>query len=292
MRAWPLLLLVAAVASGCPSTNSPDDSGSSPDAGPMSDTGIGSDAFVEGDAGPVALCDAQRVTAVPCRPLCDGLDQWFWDGERCVRFECGECVGEDCGEGVLSEAECRTAHASCEPELCRSTGGDWLFWAEECEHFRCGVPQPAMCLVGRPVCDCGASRVFDAALGCVAEGLCADPLPSPEALCTATGGTWGNVCCNSRCGVPCALPCAGPACTCGPFEIFDDVRGCVESSVCHDERALDQTCTTDGRVRCTDGLICCQDCGGAGCIGDPTCRAPTCDPTGMLDVCGNNPLAP
>ncbi len=299
MRAWPLVLLAVAVTSGCPSTNSPDDSGSPPDArsadaGPSPDTStIGEDAFVlEVDAGPVALCDAQRVTAEPCRALCDGPDQWFWDGERCVRFDCGECVGEDCDRGVLSEAECQTAHASCEPELCRSTGGDWLFWAEACGHYRCGAPPPELCLVGMPACDCGANRVFDPTLGCVTDGLCPDPLPSPEALCRATGGTWENVCCNSRCGVPCALACAGPACSCGPLEIFDDARGCIESSECHDERALDQACTTDGRVRCTDGLICCQDCGGAGCFGDPTCRAPTCDPAGMLDVCGNNPLAP
>ncbi len=253
----------------------------------------GVDAFAPGaDTGATSSCEAHRVTAEACRPLCDGPDQWYWDGERCVRFDCGECVGEDCGLGVVSEAECASAHASCEPELCRATGGDWLFWAEECEHYRCGAPQLASCLIGRPVCDCGPGRVFDAAVGCVSEGTCPDPLPSPEALCRATGGAWENVCCPSHCGVPCAAACAALACTCGPFEVFDDTRGCVESSECHDGRMVDQTCTTEGVVRCADGLICCQDCGGAGCFGEPTCRAPTCDPSGMLDVCGNNRLAP
>jgi hypothetical protein len=55
---------------------------------------------------------------------------------------------------------------------------------------------------------------------------------------------------------------------------------------------VDQTCTLDGNVRCADGLICCQTCGGAGCFGEPTCRAPVCDDTGRLDVCGNDRLAP
>lgn len=298
LRLFSIAALAGLVVAGCPSTNSPDDASATDatfvlDSDVPPDGGPGADAFVPpGDGGLLASCDAMRVTAVPCAALCDGPDRWYWDGERCLRFDCGECEGEDCGLGVASEAECQAAHAGCEPELCRTTGGDWLFWAEECGHYRCGAPVPAECLVGQPVCDCGPNRIFDATMGCVTEGTCPDPLPSPETLCTATGGTWENVCCPSRCGVPCAAECLAPACTCGPTQIFDDTRGCIEAGECHDDRTVDQACALDGSVRCADGLICCQDCGGAGCFGDPTCRAPTCDPTGTLDVCGNNRLAP
>lgn len=285
-------LLAALGLVGCPSTNSPDDGGTGRDASSLDDAHATPDAFSPSDAGPVGTCDAMRVTRVRCAALCDGPDQWYWDGERCVRFDCGECVGDDCDLGVTSEAECQAAHATCEPELCRATGGAWLFWAEECQHYRCGRPQPADCLIGRPVCDCGPNRRFDPGVGCVTEGLCPDGPPSPETLCTSTGGTWENVCCPSRCGVPCEAECLAPACTCGPLEIFDPARGCVDAVECHDGRMVEQTCTTDGRVRCADGLICCQRCGGAGCFGEPTCRVPTCDPTGELDVCGNNRLAP
>lgn len=295
-----------ALLAGCPSTTMLDgDAGPALDAAAGQDTGAVADAPSQGDTGlaidapsfldafrPPGDCTAMRVTEDSCGPLCDGPNQWYWDGERCVEMDCGACRGEDCGLGVLSEAACRSAHAACVPELCRATGGEWLFWAEECHHYRCGVPQPAECLIGMPVCDCGPGNVFVDGEGCVAEGTCPDPLPSPEALCTSTGGTWENVCCPSHCGVPCAAQCLAPACTCGPLQIFDEARGCVDAAECHDGRMVDQTCSLDGNVRCASGLLCCQTCGGAGCFGEPTCRAPVCDDTGRLDLCGNDRLAP
>jgi len=276
------LVLVLAATLGCGATHSPaGDGGGPPDAPSLLDASRPTD------------CDAMRVTAAPCRAACDGPPAWYWVGERCARFGCGECVGEDCGLGANSEAACRAAHAGCEPELCRSTGGQWLFWVEECDHYQCGVPVPATCLSGAPVCDCGAGQSFVRGEGCRPDVACLEPRPTAESLCRSTGGTWENVCCPSRCGVPCSAECLAPACTCGPLQIFDEARGCVDAAECRDQRAAGQSCSlgTDS-LRCADDLICCQSCGGAGCSGEPTCREPVCDSTGTLDICGNTPLSP
>lgn len=308
MRAIAFASCLAVVIAGCPSTNSPaDDAGAIPDAhgaddaaSSVHDAGEGADAHAPVDAATnvdafraPSDCTAMRVTSEPCASLCDGPDQWYWDGERCTQIDCGACRGEDCGLGVLSESECLSAHASCVPELCRSTGGDWLFFAEECGHYECGRPVPATCLIGMPVCDCGVGRSFVDGVGCAANDACLTLTTPPETLCTSTGGTWANTCCPSVCGVPCSAECLAPACTCGPFQIFDADRGCIEAVQCHDDRAEGETCGLDTeRARCADGLLCCQRCGGAGCVGEPTCRAPVCDDTGRLDVCGNDRLAP
>ena len=310
---WVLTSILVSVC-GCPTTNSPGDdggqtrdafvppsddarlwdAGSSPlDAVVLRDAPL-HDAFAS-DAPRTESCEAMRAQAQVCPgALCDGPGSFAWDGERCVYIDCGACVGEDCDRVYPSRGECERAHHPCVPELCRSTGGDWRFWASDCDHYRCGQPSPALCIVGMPVCDCGARSVFDPIRGCVEDlSACPPPLPpGPEMLCANTGGTWAGTCCPSTCGAPCAAACAAMACTCGPLEVWDPLRGCVESSRCHDDRLAGDPCTTTGSIRCDDGLLCCQRCGGDGCHGEPTCRAPTCDDTGRLDTCGNDRLAP
>lgn len=243
---------------------------------------------------PPATCEAQDARAITCpAALCDGPDSWAWDGERCAFISCGACEGSDCGTLPHTEEQCLSAHASCVPSLCRDTGGEWLFHAEECEHYVCGLPQPATCLVGMPVCDCGSDRGFTPGVGCE-EIDCpeVDPLP-PETVCTGSGGTWMlGICCSTTCGAFCDEDCASPGCACGPLETFDAVRGCVDDVLCH-TRTVDQTCTPDtDQLRCEDGLICCQNCGGAGCDPEAHCRAPLCDADPDTDACGNNRLAP
>jgi hypothetical protein len=243
---------------------------------------------------PAATCDPQDARPITCPAgICDGPDSWAWDGERCVYLSCGTCEGSDCPTLPHSQAECESAHAACVPSLCRDTGGEWLFHTEECEHYVCGLPQPATCLIGMPVCDCGDGRGFTPGVGCEAI-TCpeVDPLP-PETVCTDTGGTWMlGICCSTTCGEFCDEDCAAPGCVCGELESFDAIRGCVDDVVCH-TRTVDQTCTTSNdQLRCEDGLICCQDCGGAGCEPTPHCRVPVCDADPDIDECGNNRLAP
>lgn len=258
-----------------------------PDAGPPLDAG--SDAGPPVDAGPAAACDPDDAASEPCASLCDGPSRYYWNGDRCFSIDCGACRGDDCGTaGFTSLEECEAAHATCEATLCRSTGGEWQFWSEECGHFVCGVAPPATCESGFPVCDCGPSHSFDPELGCF-EDDCPTVDPStPEELCVGTGGSWEAICCDTECGDFCPLLCAEMACNCGPGRVFE-ARGCAEASRCF-ERMQDETCTDDSR--CADGTICCQSCGGAGCAPTSTCRVPVCDDDETIDMCGNNLLAP
>jgi hypothetical protein len=110
-------------------------------------------------------------------------------------------------------------------------------------------------------------------------------------LCGATGGTWTTgICCHTVCGQFCPEPCASDACVCGPLQIFDAVRGCVDATQCH-VHGVGQECGS-AALRCADGLICCEHCGGAGCDPHMTCTAPVCDSNPNIDVCGNDLLAP
>lgn len=266
------------------------------DAGRMNDGGpLEVDAAIRDagmlDAGPRSTCDADDAQAQICpAAVCDGLPRWYWNGDDCFSVDCGACIGADCARGVSSEAECLAAHASCVSALCRATGGEWRFWAEDCGHFVCGYAPPEDCEVGAPSCDCGAFRSFDPTRGCFDDTTC--PVPEPvtrEALCTSTRGTWGGFCCDSVCGAGCPEPCAQPACDCGPGRIFEDARGCIESVRCHEPRR-EESC--EGEARCEEGTICCEHCGGAGCFGPPTCEAPLCDDDPDVDECGNDLLAP
>ncbi len=281
-------LLLALGAAACSATHT------APNAA-LPDAALPDAAPVDGDvldAGPRDLCDPEDARRDPCPvALCDGPSRWHWDGEACAEIDCGACVGADCATtGANSLAACEAAHAACKPQRCRATGGEWAWWAEECGDYRCGLPPPQVCLVGAPACNCGSGRNYDADAGCVADPMCAvvDPLP-PELLCARTDGTWAATCCNSVCGVACELDCAAMACTCGPLEIFDPVRGCVVGRRCV-ERTRGESC--EGPARCGGGTRCCQSCGGAGCFGTPTCTDPVCDADPDTDLCGNNLRAP
>lgn len=252
-----------------------------------------SDGGSTSDGGGVVSCTPQDAHAMECpSAICDGFDSYAWDGERCVRIDCGTCVGADCGHLPISQADCEALHASCVPELCRASGGDWLFWAEECHHYHCGQSLPSECLVGMPVCDCGNGRSFDVAQGgCFDDPSCpeVDPLP-PETLCTSTGGAWmSGICCPTRCGQFCDADCAADACACGALQVFDAVRGCIDAAECH---VVSTGAECNEQVRCADGLLCCQHCGGAGCSPTMNCQAPLCDADPTVDVCGNDLLAP
>lgn len=279
--------------SGCGASHERgDDAGGAADAGRPADGGAPQDGGGAVDAGRRGrACEAEDARAELCPELlCDGPPSWHWDGERCLPIECGACVGEDCAASVVSEAECVAAHARCEPSLCRATMGTWLWWAEECGHYECGFAPPAICEVGMPVCDCGDGRGFRAGVGCVPVPDCpeVDPLP-PDVLCAETRGSWEPICCHAECGVRCPLACAEMACDCGPERVFDVLRGCVVGARCL-ERLPDEPC--GGRARCEEGTICCDDCGGAGCAGTPTCRYPLCVDDPAIDACGNDTRAP
>jgi hypothetical protein len=187
-------------------------------------------------------------------------------------------------------AECVAAHTDCEAVLCRESGGTWLFWAEECGHYFCGSPPPATCEMGFAVCDCGDRARWMVGEGCIPTDCPPDIPRTREERCTMTGGSWEPICCDSVCGQACPDPCLADACRCGPFEVFDEVRGCVESAECH-ERDEGETCEA-GVSRCATGTICCEHLGGIGTIRPDTCEVPICDDNPDIDECGNNLLVP
>lgn len=294
---WGLAAAIAVAGCSESHTGPGTDAGAGTDAPALGDCAcgldVGPDAPSPVDAPAAFTCEADDAHAVVCpEALCDGPDSYAWDGERCLRIDCGACEGTACSALPRSLAACEAAHAACVPQQCRATGGEWLFFTEECFHYECGLPQPAPCLVGMPVCNCGSGRSFVDGVGCQDDPTCpeVDPLP-PETLCGSTGGTWTpGICCHTTCGQFCDLDCAAPGCVCGDTEVFDPIRGCVPGLECF-EREVGETCGVLG-MRCVDGLLCCQHCGGAGCAPDMTCEAPICDADPTIDVCGNNLLAP
>lgn len=303
-RGWILSFVLL---TACGSSHGNDDGGldgGGVDAGSDTDAGGGDDAGSETDAGDVDAgevdvdagmpgdCDAMDARRDSCpAALCDGPDQWYWNGDRCFALDCGSCTGDDCDRGVLAEAECVAAHATCEPTLCRDTGGDWMWWALECGHRVCGEPSPEDCFVPYGGCDCGPMANFVEGVGCQNDPACTmGPTLTREQLCTTSGGTWEPICCDTVCGEPCTLPCVNDACNCGPGSVFVDGRGCRLATECF-ERTNGQSCVM-GQSRCEDRTICCDRCGGAGCAGDPRCVAPTCSDNPDIDECGNNRLAP
>jgi hypothetical protein len=251
---------------------------------PARDGGDAPDSFLPDAGSSTASCAPDDASADPCPAfLCDGPPSWHWNGDACIAIDCGACVGSDCERASRSSADCEAAHATCEPQLCRSSGGSWLWWAEECSPYVCGMPQPRPCIVGRPVCDCGANAIFDPELGCV-PAECPPPPFDRASQCEGSGGVWSPICCDTVCGALCPEPCTALACNCGPGREFLTDRGCVETTRCH-ERSFGESC--DGQSRCLGGAVCCEECTGAGCSGTPTCAAPVCDDDECTDLCGN-----
>lgn len=229
----------------------------------------------DGGATMPSICAADEVTERLCGPICDGPDLFYWAGDRCWQIDCGRCEGRDCGRGTLRRETCEEAHASCTPQLCRETGGDWLFAADFCGHFVCGRPTDLDCEVGMPVCNCGPGKTFFEGSGCVEiDGCVPDPeVPTPEQLCTRSQGTWTTgICCPTHCGELCPLPCASDACHCGPSAVWSDLLGCVPTSECYVDGLGD---ALGPRHRCEDGLIPCA-CTGSDCPGLTQCTTPTC----------------
>lgn len=230
--------------------------------------------------------DDARAQVCP-NVVCDGPPTWHWNGDRCFPIECGTCAGTDCNRGTTGHDQCEMAHQVCAPSLCRSTGGIWMWWSQECGHYACGLPPPQKCTVPTPGCNCGLSQRFDVERGCVAAPECPVFSGTEDALCRHTGGSWENTCCHSDCGETCPEPCSTPACTCGPHQRFTS-DGCVEVAECF-ERRLRQSC--DENTRCDPGLICCSGCGGGVCD-PPVCAPPICDREGRIDECGNGATDP
>lgn len=294
-------ILVLGAVAGCSDSHGRDDDAGlvgAEDAGPLLrdaaivplDSAIAPDSAPILDAGPRGTCDADDARAAICPELlCDGPPSWHWNGDDCFWIDCGACEGTDCAGATRSEAECMAAHATCEPSLCRSTGGTWMWWTEECTHYACGRPGPIDCLIGRPVCDCGPDAIFEEGSGCVPADCAIPPPATREEQCLATGGAWASLCCDTICGERCPAGCAADACDCGRGRVFELGRGCVASASCY-ERQAGETCS-DG-ARCDEGLVCCDRCGGAGCAGQPTCIAPTCDADPHTDTCGNRDDVP
>lgn len=226
--------------------------------------------------GGAATCLTTIVLITQCSPGCDPTRDplWYFTEVGCVPAPCGECVGP-CVPPTTTFEACHDAHRHCTSELCRDTGGVWVTTAEECHHRVCGRPGPVDCEVGTPVCDCGPLAVFEEGVGCVPSDECVAETGSGAALCTATGGTWGPTCCDSRCGEPCGDDCSALACTCGFNEVFDPTLGCVSSGECF-ERQPGETCGAVGRY-CIPPFICCDDCREPPCTGNYRCIDDVCD---------------
>lgn len=243
---------------------------------------------VDGGAPPPG-CEAQDARPLVCPDaLCDGPGTWHWNGDTCFFTDCGACEGSDCAVGWPSEEACRADHDTCDATLCRATGGEWWWWPAGCGHLACGHAPLIDCFTPVPLCACGPQQIFEEGVGCVDDPYCAEPPPASRAeLCTSTGGSWGPYCCDAVCGVHCDLDCAAMACDCGEGRVMDDARGCIETVRCH-ERLRGESCAGPiESVRCEEGTICCDRCGGAGCSGRPVCAAPVCDSDPLVDVCGN-----
>jgi hypothetical protein len=225
------------------------------------------------DAGRDSVCRVARPHTI-CDSVCapDAPYLYYWSALGCVPMDCnGGCFGP-CDPPTATLAECEEAHRGCAAQLCRDTGGEWLY-AEECGHRVCGRSVGDDCPLTISVCDCGPLSVFDERLGCVLSPSCEPDTRRGEALCVGTGGTWGPTCCHARCGEPCADDCASLACTCGPTQLFDETRGCMDAEACL-YRGLGERCTAPGQG-CAPPYFCCETCEG-GCTGDYRCMPNSC----------------
>ena len=133
------------------------------------------------------------------------------DCEACVdSCDCGPHRNFDTVRGCVVDETCAAAEREA---ICTSTGGRWHVGEEGCGDFFCGEPNLIdPCVM--PGCDCGRSRNFDAAVGCVFSPSC--HVRTLDQDCRGSGHNSncraGLVCCAS-CGMaPGCLTCANPCC--------------------------------------------------------------------------------
>lgn len=175
--------------------------------------------------------------------------------------------GPDSGPGrdAAPIGTCEAADVSvlrCPAALCDALPR-WYWDGERCFEVDCGACTGP---------DCGAG--VESRERCELEhGACA-----PE-RCRDTGGTWmfwAEECEHRICGNPSLADCevGVPVCDCGPYRVFDDVRGCVEPDpACGrlPERSREALCRATGGS--WEG-ICCDTVCGAFC--PLACASPAC----------------
>ncbi len=286
-----VLLCSAACGSSHGLVNRPDAStlrdaaGSTPDAEIRAD---GSQGPPRVDAA-AASCAPQNARIVAlCGPATDRVGA-FWDGAKCVPHE-SNCEGPDCfsysGTSTMTLLDrCEADHASCEPTLCRRTGGAWDSFGACAAVYRCGRLERVDCDgPHRALCNCGAGAKFDPIRGCINDSTC-----GAAELCERTDGRWLDVgdCapCNSCDGV-CTRICSmlrAPVCDCGPFARFDPIEGCRSDATMCAQSLQRATCEREGgRWIARDCCTVVDECGVFGqplcnsdCVQTDTCVCPT-----------------
>jgi hypothetical protein len=214
--------------------------------------------FVEG-----AGCQADPSCQVTCLPFACPTGQVGadLDGDGCADL----CL---CVDGSVPDPM-GNCGASEDEVLCHSSGGTWHDFS--CGDYWCG--QPPICLALIPGCDCGPHANFTSGKGCLADPACeggCEPITCPTGtlpwdsngdgcddlclcpdgtfpdaagtcwgnsgemmLCLDTGGAWDAFSCGHyQCGMPPLCDAIIPGCDCGPTATFDAGKGCVPDPNC------------------------------------------------------------
>ncbi len=228
-----------------------------------------------------------------------------WDGQRCRAVRESYCRSQGCPEIHTLESDCRSAHAACEPELCRNTQGVWSEVPVTCGPWTCGIPAG---LWGTSECDgppraqcaCPIGLTFTD-FGCLrSRSQC--PLSNEEQGCIEGNGTWhreASNCGNWSCGTRPICEAVIPGCDCGPLRTFNPSSNrCEASQLCTGNSSrVDELCrwsggtwveNTCGHFQCgrPSQLACVSggcNCGAQGifdndqgCVLAPLCRTNAC----------------
>lgn len=187
------------------------------------------------DCGVYASVEACQLDHSNCdATLCsETAGDWFNIPALCGHHVCGVPNPADCfaptrgcncgtgrnfqaGVGCMVDVSCPAVDPVVDEEAsCLATGGRWD--VSTCGHYNCGRRSPLECV--SPGCDCGPSRSFDGALGCIERGACqarrlgegcgGSESACAEGVCCSIGGDSGEM--------QCATPmCESPAGVCGP----------------------------------------------------------------------------
>jgi hypothetical protein len=129
------------------------------------------------------------------------------DCEACLdSCDCGLYRNFDPSAGCLPDRTCAGTDTAA---VCTSTGGTWHDCGPSdpgctCGNYTCGSPFSFLpCLA--PGCDCGTSRNFDDARGCVFVETCTFRQPGESCIGHGDSSSCrpGLACCPSFCGPPC-----------------------------------------------------------------------------------------